>query len=580
MATFLVITNADSGAGSLREAIAKAEDSVSAGKDTIAFAPWLKGQTITLQSSLIIESNNDGLTIDGDVDGDGDADIEISGDRNDDNSAGAFDLDVLVLNRGTGTLLRSLDFNYAFAEGVLATDAVIADHPVAGILNVADLGIEDCTLTNMRAVAGAGAPYGAPYSDGGSAVAGISSSVSLEIKDTYLKSLWAYGGMGASQPGNAGYGGDAVAGIRSGSYLKMQGVSVRAFYAYGGAGGSGTVGSNGGDAAAVLVSDYGRAEGKLIYSGPFNVVGGLKGSGTPDGIDGSQGVIVTGPYSTGTNSYLLSLYGSPAGESITTGPNLVHGLGGDDTITNANYAYGGAGNDTINTAGSGIRAYGGSGNDTIVNTSIGTNSTMDGGRGRDLLDVSQDIWRFAINLETGVGESKNPNGSSSFAVTATGFEDVIGTDQSDSITGSQLANALSGGKGSDILRGQDGKDFLLGGGGRDRLFGGNDNDQLSGGAGGDFLRGNKGNDLLAGNSGKDRFAFGKNDGKDTILDYVDGEDKIDLKKFKFKKKSDALKHFNELGGANDDKVQFKYNGTTIKIKGVDLKDMDAGDIII
>ena len=61
-ATFTVTTNADSGAGSLRQALADA--SAAAGADTIAFDPALSGQTITLTSGELDTADTGGVIVD------------------------------------------------------------------------------------------------------------------------------------------------------------------------------------------------------------------------------------------------------------------------------------------------------------------------------------------------------------------------------------------------------------------------------------------------------------------------------------------------------------------------------------
>ena len=71
MATFTVTTLADSGAGSLRQAVEDANGAL--GADTIVFS--VSGQ-INLTSQLAL---TDDVTIDGDINGDNKADITISG---------------------------------------------------------------------------------------------------------------------------------------------------------------------------------------------------------------------------------------------------------------------------------------------------------------------------------------------------------------------------------------------------------------------------------------------------------------------------------------------------------------------
>ncbi|MFN3349962.1 beta strand repeat-containing protein [Pseudorhodoplanes sp.] len=92
MAVITVTSNADSGAGSLRQAIIDA-----AAGDTIVFHADLAGQTITLASQITI---NKDLTINGDVNGDRKADITISGN----NATRIF----LITGTGVDIELRSL----------------------------------------------------------------------------------------------------------------------------------------------------------------------------------------------------------------------------------------------------------------------------------------------------------------------------------------------------------------------------------------------------------------------------------------------------------------------------------------
>jgi hypothetical protein len=66
----------------------------------------------------------------------------------------------------------------------------------------------------------------------------------------------------------------------------------------------------------------------------------------------------------------------------------------------------------------------------------------------------------------------------------------------------------------DTLTGTEGRDRLLGLGGNDTLIAKGGRDYLEGGAGDDTLSG--GGDIW----GEDRFAFGKDDGHETITDFV------------------------------------------------------------
>jgi Ca2+-binding RTX toxin-like protein len=73
-----------------------------------------------------------------------------------------------------------------------------------------------------------------------------------------------------------------------------------------------------------------------------------------------------------------------------------------------------------------------------------------------------------------------------------------------------------------------GDDKMDGGLGNDRIRGGDGVDTINGGEGDDVISGGFGNDIMDGGAGMDKFRFGALSGQDTINNFVDGEDKIDL----------------------------------------------------
>jgi hypothetical protein len=86
-----------------------------------------------------------------------------------------------------------------------------------------------------------------------------------------------------------------------------------------------------------------------------------------------------------------------------------------------------------------------------------------------------------------------------------------------------------GGVGDDTLRGDRGRDELWGGAGDDRLAGEAGADTLWGGDGEDMLLGGRGDDMLEGGPGADAFVFRSGtEGADTIADWGDGDDRIEL----------------------------------------------------
>jgi Ca2+-binding RTX toxin-like protein len=199
------------------------------------------------------------------------------------------------------------------------------------------------------------------------------------------------------------------------------------------------------------------------------------------------------------------------------------------------------------------------GDDTIVGSA--DNNALDGGDGRDTLDLSGATTSMEVNLLTGTSIGDGTD-------TLDAFEDVVGSPQNDLIVGNGEANDLDGGAGDDTIDGAGGDDTLAGGvdddtvsfassnqaiavdlrkgtaegagadtlagfenvhgsrkadeihgdgnqnrldglGGSDDISGGKDADVLLGGTGNDLLFGQKGNDLILGGPGKDQLNGGQ-----------------------------------------------------------------------
>ena len=130
------------------------------------------------------------------------------------------------------------------------------------------------------------------------------------------------------------------------------------------------------------------------------------------------------------------------------------------------------------------------GDDRLYAFSYG--STLDGGKGNDTL------WGGAGN------------------------DVFFGNEGNDSLSGFGGNDILDGGDGRDSLHGNDGNDTLLGGTGDDSLYGDDGDDILEGGAGNDHLEGGKGNDT---------YVFGRNFGKDTIVNYDISANRTDIIRF-------------------------------------------------
>lgn len=102
------------------------------------------------------------------------------------------------------------------------------------------------------------------------------------------------------------------------------------------------------------------------------------------------------------------------------------------------------------------------------------------------------------------------------------------------------------------------------------------NDTLSGGAGNDVLNGFTGVDLMYGGSGADEFQFFLGYGKDRVVDFVDGVDRIDLRAWAFANATAARTHFADVGG----KLVFTMGVDVLTIDGMTKAQISAVDLIL
>ena len=141
--------------------------------------------------------------------------------------------------------------------------------------------------------------------------------------------------------------------------------------------------------------------------------------------------------------------------------------------------------------------------------------------------------------------------------------------------GSEESDILIDGSNDTRIVGLGGNDRLLGGEGDDRLEGGAGDDVLMGEEGDDTLDGGADNDVLYGSSGDDTFVFLAGHGTDTILDFTDGDDRIDLSAF-----SD-ITAFSDLTITADGTTAVidltSQGGGTIRLENTAVSDVDDAD---
>jgi Ca2+-binding RTX toxin-like protein len=254
------------------------------------------------------------------------------------------------------------------------------------------------------------------------------------------------------------------------------------------------------------------------------------------------------------------LYGWNSDDYLYGGDNNDKLFGGSEN----DYLSGDAGNDFLH-GGSGINSlYGGTGDDNyyigVDDTGIDTiyETTSDG---IDTLDFSQ--FNKPVSFDLGQTTSQTVANGLQIVIPSVTIENIDGSAVSDNLSGNNLSNLLRGNGGDDTISGLNGNDSLYGGDNNDNLYGGDGNDSLYGEAGNDSLYGGVGNDILSGGTGSDKFYFGFSVspfpnagtaptlGRDTIVDFVSGTDKIVLIKSTFSGITTSLGMVNFATVADD-----------------------------
>jgi len=112
----------------------------------------------------------------------------------------------------------------------------------------------------------------------------------------------------------------------------------------------------------------------------------------------------------------------------------------------------------------------------------------------------------------------------------------------------------------------------------DKLHGNSGDNDLKGMAGADDLWGHKGNDRLFGGADLDAdlFYFSTGDGKDKVMDYVDGADQLHLEGWNALTSLTDLKnnHATNQGG----NLLIEAGGDSLLVLGINKSDLDAGDV--
>jgi Ca2+-binding RTX toxin-like protein len=312
--------------------------------------------------------------------------------------------------------------------------------------------------------------------------------------------------------------------------------------------------------------------------------------------------------------------------------NKLEGLGGNDTLdggAGGNILDGGAGNDQLRSGKDADQLIGG----THVASGDGAGDTASYGNSDAAVTVNLSQQGTGFNATTGkiTGPAtfKTQTGGYAEGDALFGIENISGSNFDDVLTGDANANVLWGNDGNDTLSGlggndhllgRDGDDILDGGAGADILEGGdgidtvtyanstaavtiglgsggnfgvtgvggdaagdkiknvenligsNFNDKLTGNEDDNVITGGKGNDILTGGAGADTFVYNAGNGLDTITDFKNGVDLIDISSM------DGIQ-FGDLdiqqSGAN---TLITFNATNkITLLNFAKNDLDASD---
>ncbi|WP_088347611.1 MULTISPECIES: M10 family metallopeptidase [Rhodomicrobium] len=270
---------------------------------------------------------------------------------------------------------------------------------------------------------------------------------------------------------------------------------------------------------------FGRGGNDTLLGGEGNDT--LLGLAGADHLDGGNGMdLASYAYApTGLMADLLTPginTGEAAGDSYLSIENVMGSAFGDDLRGDAmaNILYGGGGDDMLSgRAGNDILA-GGEGHDTLMG---GEGADMlQGGNGIDMASYVNAAGAVLVDMQfasLNTGEAAGDRFSAIERLYGSGFDD--------SLRGDDYANVLYGAGGTDILYARGGNDFLIGGEGADALFGN---------AGADVFLYIAAGDSQAGAA-------------DTIWDFAQGADKIDLRLIDADANAGSDQAFSFISGA-------------------------------
>jgi Domain of unknown function (DUF4347) len=367
---FVVTNDSDSGAGSLRDAIAQANNRL--GSDSITFDPtfFSINQTIRLQSQLII---NDSVTITGNIS----SLITLSGDANDDNTNNSGDTRIFFVNQGNFSI-SNLELANGRGQGGNGGSGGLGGGGGLGaggaiFINGGTVNVSDVTFRNNRAIGGDGGNgTGNVFRIGSGGGGGFSGNGGNGGVNTQPFGN-APGGGGGGFSGNGGNAGTTTEGNGSGG-------GGGGFSGNGGSGGTALPGGNGGTGVGSIFGGSAATNGTGDITAPSFIGGtggGVGGGGGGGGNDAGAGALGGDGGNGGGGGGSGS--GSRGGGGGGNGGDFAGGGGGYfDTKSRGGFGGGGGGNGSFGGRG-GFGGGSGAGNATAGDFAGQGNAAHGGG---------------------------------------------------------------------------------------------------------------------------------------------------------------------------------------------------------
>ena len=276
------------------------------------------------------------------------------------------------------------------------------------------------------------------------------------------------------------------------------------------------------------------------------------------------------------------IVGNSEDETLTGshGRDLIFGEEGNDTIGGGegnDRLFGGEGDDSLDGGEGNDLLMGGEGDDTLIGGA--GDDMLIGGEGDDTLTGGDDADSFVFGEDSGT-DTITDFDTANDKIHLTSFSETITwsqlsgkietvTDASNTVTGVQIDLSDWGGgtvtlEGVTSVSDLTADHFVL-----DQIVGSDGSD--------DELQGGTSDDTMTGGTGSDTFVFASDHGSDTITDFTDGEDTIDLSAFT------DITGFSDLAGkitqsGNDTVIDLDdFGGGTVTLQDFTSTDLGAND---